>query len=116
MTCVFVYGSLRRGHPNHHRLGEAHFVARGSIAGSVYDLGKFRGLVRTPRDAGRVSGELHELAGSEPKVRLAALDRFEGREFRRTRVMVRLRSGRRCWAWTYVYAGRVPLGARALPT
>lgn len=115
MAYLFVYGTLRQGHPRTHRLmGETRLVSRGSVAGTLYDLGKYPGLFKTSGRAGRVSGEVHELLDAELEGRLAELDRYEGREFRRARVAVRLRDGRRRWAWAYVLAGQPPRGAREI--
>ncbi|HYW58035.1 MAG TPA: gamma-glutamylcyclotransferase family protein [Polaromonas sp.] len=59
---VFVYGTLRRGdvrdinrlHPS------PRFVAMGKIAGTLYDLGPYPGIVLG--GAGRVVGEVYEVS------------------------------------------------------
>jgi gamma-glutamylcyclotransferase (GGCT)/AIG2-like uncharacterized protein YtfP len=114
---LFVYGTLRRGYPNTHRLlGASRFVAAGTIRGTLYDLGKYPGVVKTGRRDPRVEGELVELIGTDVDRRFHDLDRYEGREFRRSRVLVRLSNGRHRWAWTYMLSGRPPKAAREILT
>ena len=113
---LFVYGTLRRDHQRTHRLlGDTRFVAAGSIAGRLYDLGKYPGVRKTSR-RGRVSGEVYELIGPEVDRRLASLDRYEGSEFRRSRVVVELSDGRRHPAWAYVLVDEPPKSAREVQT
>lgn len=114
---LFVYGTLRRGHLQARRvLGDARFVAPGSISGTLYDLGKYPGVRRTASRDGRVAGEVYELIGFDVDRRLAGIDRYEGPEFRRSRVVVQLRDGRRHRAWAYVLADAPPSGAREIRT
>ena len=113
---LFVYGTLRKGHARAHRLlGAARFVSRGTVSGKLYDLGDYPGLRKTTRSGTRVGGEVYELAGPDPERRLAILDRYEGAEFRRARVVVRLHDGRRHRAWAYVLVNQPPKGARPIP-
>lgn len=115
MNLLFVYGSLRRGEDNHHRLGPARFAGAATIRGALYDCGAFRALVKDARSRSRIAGELHELRG-DVAAKLAELDRFEAEwKFRRARVRVTLRGGRQRWAWTYFFAGRLARGARQVP-
>jgi gamma-glutamylcyclotransferase (GGCT)/AIG2-like uncharacterized protein YtfP len=114
---LFVYGTLRKGDARAHRLlGAARFVSKGTVSGRLYDLGDYPGLRKTPRGGARVGGEVYELAGPDPERRLAILDRYEGAEFRRARVVVRLRDGRVHRAWAYVLANQPPKGTRPIPT
>ena len=114
---LFVYGTLRRGHPETHRLlGDARFVAAGSISGRLYDLGRYPAVSKAKRTDGRVAGEVYELMGPDVDKRLARIDRYEGSEFRRSRVVVQLTDGRRHRAWAYVLAGAPPRGARPIQT
>jgi len=114
---LFAYGTLRKGHAETHRLlGEARFVAPGSISGTLYDLGTYPGVCRTRGQDRRVKGEVYELVGSGVDRRLAAIDRYEGPEFRRARVVVRLDDGRRPQAWAYLLADAPPNDAREIPT
>ena len=114
---LFVYGTLRRGHPQADRLlGDTRFVARGSISGTLYDLGKYPGVRRTTRRDTRVAGELYELIGADVNRRLANIDRYEGPEFRRSRIVVQLNDGRRHRAWAYVLADAPPSSAPEIRT
>ena len=74
-TCVFVYGTLLAGEPNHRLLTGARLVAeaRTKPAFELRDLGAFPGLVRGGQHA--VAGEVYEVDVAT----LAALDRLEGR-------------------------------------
>lgn len=72
-TRVFVYGTLRRGASNHFRMAGAEFVCAGSIAGKLYQIDWFPGLI-LDESGGPIRGEVFE-AGPDL---LEALDRFEG--------------------------------------
>lgn len=114
---LFVYGTLRKGHAQTHRfLGDARFVAPGSMSGTLYDLGKYPGVRRTGGHEGRVAGEVYELVGTDMDRRLANIDRYEGPEFRRSRVIVQLNDGRRHRVWAYLLADGPPSDAREIPT
>jgi gamma-glutamylaminecyclotransferase len=71
---VLVYGTLRRGEPNHRRMEGARFVreARTAPTFTLLDLGPFPAL----REGGStaVVGDVYEVATEH----LEALDRFEG--------------------------------------
>lgn len=73
MPHVFVYGTLRRhGRNDIARYRPAPvFVARASIAGTLYDLGAYPGVVLG--GAGRVTGEVYRIDASVE----AALDVLE---------------------------------------
>ncbi|MGJ7524982.1 gamma-glutamylcyclotransferase family protein [Variovorax sp. GB1P17] len=73
MPHVFVYGTLRRrGRNDIARFRPVpEFVGEGRIAGTLYDLGAYPGVVLG--GAGRVMGEIYRI---EPEVE-AALDRLE---------------------------------------
>ncbi|RQO54536.1 gamma-glutamylcyclotransferase [Variovorax sp. KBW07] len=73
MPHVFVYGTLRRyGRNDIARFRPAPvFVGEAGIAGTLYDLGAYPGIVLG--GAGRVVGEIYRI---EPEVE-AALDRLE---------------------------------------
>jgi AIG2-like family. len=96
-------------------LGDARFVAHGTVSGTLYDLGTYPGLHKTRNAQERVRGELYELPGPDAERRLSILDQYEGAEFERARVLVRLANGRRHRAWAYVLADRPPKGTRAIP-
>lgn len=63
---VFVYGTLRRGEVRDiNRLRPTpRWVGRGSVAGVLYDLGEYPGLLLQSPEAphGRVHGEVYEVA------------------------------------------------------
>jgi gamma-glutamylcyclotransferase (GGCT)/AIG2-like uncharacterized protein YtfP len=117
---LFVYGSLRpaAGHPHGRRLAaEATALGVGSVAGRLYDLGDYPGLVL---EAGpeRVRGEVFRLAAGSPLWPL--LDAYEAGdamnpEFVRTRAVVTLAcDGARLDCALYVYRGSVAGRAQVL--
>lgn len=69
---------------------------------------------RTTRQQARVAGEVYELIGRKIDERLAALDRYEGSEFQRIRVVVHLADGQRHRAWAYVLAAKPQWDAREI--
>jgi gamma-glutamylcyclotransferase (GGCT)/AIG2-like uncharacterized protein YtfP len=89
-----------RGYALHDVLARgATFLAAGSIAGRLLDLGRYPALVA---GSGRVQGELYRL--DDPEL-LPVLDREEGYNFRRSMTTVTLAGGRRLRAWVYRYRG-----------
>jgi len=60
MTRVFVYGTLKRGGSNHALLAGQKFLgeARTPPGVTLYSLGDYPGLVRSPGDTAGVVGEL----------------------------------------------------------
>jgi gamma-glutamylcyclotransferase (GGCT)/AIG2-like uncharacterized protein YtfP len=115
---LFVYGTLTKSHPRlHERLvGAARYLGRGTIAGTLYDLGRYPGAFRNRKRQSRVTGELYELEGPDIRGRLRALDRYEGAQFKRSRVKVRLSNGDQRLAWAYLLAEAPPGNARPLPS
>jgi gamma-glutamylcyclotransferase (GGCT)/AIG2-like uncharacterized protein YtfP len=113
---LFVYGTLRRSHPELHRklVGPARLLGAGTISGRLYDLGEYPGIHRSRAHASRVHGELYELDDPEPERRLSKLDRYEGAEFSRQRVLVELQDGRRHLAWAYMLAHAPSSAARPI--
>lgn len=75
------------------------FLAEGSVAGRLLDLGRYPALVA---GAGRVKGEVYRL--DDPEL-LPVLDREEGYNFARSITIVSLAGGRRLRAWVYRYRG-----------
>ena len=111
-TLLFVYGSLlsRVRHPMGARLRrEARLLGEGTIAGRLYSLGRYPGLVETAGGSHRVHGEVYDL--KRPAPTLAWLDSYEGivpgkRErspYERVERPVRLASGETLTAWVYLY-------------
>jgi gamma-glutamylcyclotransferase (GGCT)/AIG2-like uncharacterized protein YtfP len=108
---IFVYGTLRRasGHRAHARLARAaEPVGEGSVAGRLYLVADYPGLVATQGETRRVRGEVYRLRVPST---LADLDRYEGCDpverarglYRRERADVVLDDGRRVAAWVYLY-------------
>ena len=108
-TILFLYGSLKRGHPNHHLmagqeyLGEAVTEPRYRIIG----LGRYGGMIRDEASGLAVKGELWAV---DPQ-RLAVLDEFETGEglWARFPVSVAGRDGVEAYFWV----GAVPNGFRS---
>ena len=86
----------------------ARFVAAASTPGVLYDLGRYPGLIRGSRNGRRVTGELYELPDDSARQMLRALDRYEGSEYTRRRVYVRLSNGKRRLAWAYLLRRKPP--------
>jgi gamma-glutamylcyclotransferase (GGCT)/AIG2-like uncharacterized protein YtfP len=93
---MFVYGTLKRGHGNHHWLADAPFLGEAELPDVVlHDLGPFPMAV--PGE-GTVIGEVYRIdAGA-----LARLDRLEGYPRLYDRRPLPLADGRSAW----VYLGR----------
>lgn len=90
-------------------------MAGASVSGALYDLGEYPGIVRPSRNGDRVAGELYELPADATVEMLRALDRYEGREYVRRRVFVRLANGKRRIAWAYLLRHR-PKSAVRVPS
>lgn len=92
---LFVYGSLKRGHPHAWRLGGAPLltVIRTVPGYQLVDLGEYPGM--RPGGVGAVMGELYEI---DPG-RMAALDHFEGHPTLFLRAEVPLADGSRAVAY-----------------
>ena len=112
---VFFYGTLMAGFDRRRRAGiddKLRFIGRGSIQGSLFDLGLYPAAV--PAADGHVWGELYEMTDSP--VVLAALDDIEGYHhddpdrslYRREQTDVTLPDGDPVRAWVYFY--NAPLG------
>ena len=107
---LFVYGTLRRGAAMHALLEPgAEWVAPARLRGRLYDLGAFPGLAEG-RPGEWVQGELYRLSGADPERLLDALDRYEGRAFRREPREAVCADGTRVAVWVYLFAG--PLRGR----
>ncbi len=103
---LLVYGTLKRGHANHHQLAGAIFVGEARLEQlDLHDLGPFPMAVP---GAGHVIGELFRVSLDS----FPALDRFEGvpRLYRRWR----WRSSDGPWLWVYLGSARQVRHARRL--
>jgi|1048.fasta_scaffold06383_4 gamma-glutamylcyclotransferase (GGCT)/AIG2-like uncharacterized protein YtfP len=99
LELVLVYGTLKRGQANHHRLEGCRWLGPARLPGlALHDLGPFPMAVPCPEPDAVLQGELVAV-GVE---RLAALDRFEGAPRLYERQRHRLHDGRPVW----VYVGR----------
>ncbi|MGF1546050.1 MAG: gamma-glutamylcyclotransferase [Thiotrichales bacterium] len=114
---LFVYGTLRRGcdNPWQRRLArEAHWLGAASLAGELYDLGRYPALVIAATSQQRVLGDLYRLCDAVTSWRW--LDAYEGcgsadrlpHEYRRQCVRVQLAGGVTAWASVYLYARARP--------
>jgi len=112
---VFFYGTLMAGFDRRRRAGiddKLTYIGRGSIRGSLFDLGLYPAAVPAPE--GHVWGEVYQMAESERV--LAALDDIEGYRhddpdkslYRRQQAEVALPDGSQALAWVYFY--NAPLG------
>lgn len=109
---LFVYGTLRSdsGHPMNEVLqGFGGRVGRGKVRGVLYDVGRYPGAVKRSGTRAFVRGHVYRLRDSARA--LKQLDRYEGLdekkprsgEFRRSRIVVDLDTGRTVKAWIYLY-------------
>lgn len=118
---LFVYGTLM-SHASRAAIGgderrllhaSATSLGAATVAGRLYDLGSYPGLVTSPDAADRVHGEVLELA--DPERLFARLDPYEGidparpdgGDYRRDLRPARLADGRELMAWVYVFRGPV---------
>lgn len=114
---VFVYGTLRRGGSNSFRMDGAEFVASGKVAGRLYVISWYPGLV-LDGGAETVDGDVYRVGAGQ----LAALDEFEGisaneiegAEYRRVKTEVRTGEDEVLVAWSYEWKGPVEESKRIL--
>jgi len=109
---VFVYGTLRKEGSNHFRMAGAVPAGGASVAGRLYRIDWYPGLV-LDEGAGPVWGGLYEVEAQK----LAELDAFEGEEFERVRAVAEKGFEiypTECWLWEYRGAvseeNRIPSG------
>lgn len=103
---VFVYGTLRRGQPNHRLLAGAHYLGT-HVTPACYtmlDLGTYPAVIEGGATA--VVGEVYAV----DRALLARLDRFEDcpGEYARRRIDTPYGA-----AWIYLYS-RTPRGKRPI--
>src|SRR5690348_1815592 len=107
LDLLFVYGTLRRlsRHPMARFLAEqARFLGGGTVAGRLYNLGRYPGMTPAASAADRVAGDVYQLAGEQT---LQELDQYENAEsplpsyFERGSAEVTLTDGRQVQAMVY---------------
>ena len=101
---LFVYGSLKRGFPNHYFLRDSYFV---SLAKTVERYSLYVDVYPFvyPRDSvSPIHGEVYKVDDNT----LYRLDALEGHPHlsRREQIEVRLKSGERMRAWIYFFPER----------
>lgn len=97
---VFVYGTLRRGEPNHGWfLEDSEFLGKARTAGRLVNLGAFPGLLEDPTT--EVEGEVYRVTATT----LAGLDQLEGHPhmYQRREVDARLITGQTVLVQVYVF-------------
>ncbi len=108
LQLVFVYGTLRRGGSNHFRMVGAEFIAAATVAGRMYRIDWYPGLVLDDKGA-EIHGEVYAV---EPEL-LAVLDVFEGlsageirgSEYHRIHATVMRRDSQPVTAWVWEWIG-----------
>lgn len=102
---LFVYGSLRRDREgqSHPLLADATFLGAASVAGALYRVDWYPGLVLGAD--GTVHGELYELPIARVDHMLMALDDYEGGGFRRRKATIHLDGADYPDVWVYSYIG-----------
>lgn len=112
---LFVYGTLKRRsrHPMAAHLAKsATFVGEATIAGRLYNLGRFPGLKEPRSFEDRVHGDVYDLGDNADAV-LREMDAYENAEsppptpYERELATVRLADGRELEVWVYWYRGEV---------
>ena len=110
---LFVYGTLRHD-PAHEMFqvlaANAKLIGAATVAGRLYDLGEYPGLVLNPDGTDRVKGELYRLNEATAANTLSVLDDYEGigpadpppHEYRRALVTAYLADGRSMPSWAYI--------------
>ncbi len=107
---VFVYGTLRRGGSNHFRMETAEFIAKGSIAGRMYRIDWYPGLVLD--EAGDdIVGEAYsvdlELLGSLDSFEGISAGDTEACDYQRVPTTVTCADGETIIAWVWEWLGAV---------
>lgn len=106
---LFFYGSLKRGHSNHHRVADQVFLrdAMTEPRYRIIEIGKYSGLIADAANGLAVMGELWTVDARC----LAEVDEFEQSEglWRRRPVAIAGSEGVESYFWT----GAVPVGVRS---
>jgi gamma-glutamylcyclotransferase (GGCT)/AIG2-like uncharacterized protein YtfP len=117
---LFVYGTLRRlsRHPMAQLLAEqACFIGQGTVAGRLYNLGRYPGMTEAASKADRVVGDVYRLADEDT---IRELDEYESAEsplpsyFERGLAEVVLTDARQVQAMVYWFRGQVDETQRIL--
>lgn len=77
MKYVFVYGTLKRNHGNHHVLGNSEFIGQGITTDSNYDMynGGFPFVdFKEAGGSGRIIGEIYKVVDDHTSRRLDMLE------------------------------------------
>ena len=104
---LFVYGTLRKDYGLELVDSIANnllFVAHGKVSGVLYDLGAYLGAVPASRGE-EITGDVYRIKDAENV--FAALDAFEGTEYRRQKAEVTMASKEHAEVWMYWYTGAV---------
>src|SRR5262249_9905571 len=108
-TVLFLYGSLKRGLSNHHRMAGQEYLGDAMTPPSyrIIEIGQYGGMIRDDENGLAVKGELW---AGDAKC-LADLDGFESGEGLWMRVPVKVagHGGVQSYCWT----GDVPDGVRS---
>ncbi|MFY7818025.1 MAG: gamma-glutamylcyclotransferase family protein [Akkermansiaceae bacterium] len=95
---IFVYGTLRQGASQAHRLNSSIFIGFGTTAGLLYQVDWYPGARFDQNASFCVIGELYWVTDAQ----LKALDAFEGREYKRVLIKVITERGEvDAQAWEY---------------
>ncbi len=104
MEHLFVYGTLLSYFNNEVLSAVAELMqyeGKGKLKGRIFDLGAYPALITSANETNDVQGEVYQLASTQ-KV-FAALDEYEGDEYRRELHLVQLEGGNEVRCWVYVY-------------
>ena len=107
MNKVFVYGTLKRGHGNHHFLRGQTFLGEDVIKGKMFSLGAFPCVSMATQEQ-TIHGEVYEVDDNS----LARMDRLEGHPTFYKRELVQTGGGVAAWVYLINSAQSEP---RAIP-
>jgi gamma-glutamylcyclotransferase (GGCT)/AIG2-like uncharacterized protein YtfP len=109
-TVLFIYGSLKRGHLNHHRIADQEYLGDAATEPQyrIITIGKYGGLIRDEANGVAVKGELWAVSQQS----LLELDDFETSEglWARFPVAVVGRDTAEAYFWTGEIPARVLSG------
>ncbi|MDA0525619.1 gamma-glutamylcyclotransferase family protein [Methanococcoides alaskense] len=100
MNFLFAYGTLKKGHMNHHLLAGSSFVSENCTEDKfqMLDMGDFPAVVKDD-PVSSIVGELFSVDDST----LSAIDGFEGKWFCREEVLLQ----DSCVVWMYFLSNNV---------